>query len=189
MEVNTMKKLIIILLILMIPIAAFADFRLGPTAYYNFPLIQDSQFQPPALDGLDAADFSFGADFRLKLWIFHFQGMALFTPGVKDASDAVVLPASTDLHVDAGLAFDLLFLRLGLGVGPSWAFFFGDADTVSAPTSMGMNGKATADILLGPVSIGISYLMQFDFDLKDANQVLSADKTQGLFGVAFLLKL
>ena len=54
---------------------------------------------------------------------------------------------------------------------------------------MGMNAKATVDFLIGPVSLGVSYLTQFDFDLKNAGEILSADKTQGLLGLAFLIKL
>ena len=182
-----MKKAILILMILIIPTALFADVRIGPTAYYNFPLLQDDQFHPPELQGLDISDFTFGADFRVKLWIFNLQATALFTPGVSEGT--VSLPASTDIFLDGGLAFDLAILRLGVGVGPNFSFFFGDADTVSNPTAMGMNLKATADVLLGPVSLGLSYLTQLDFDVKDPATFLSADKTQGLFGIAFMFKL
>jgi len=182
-----MKKAILILMILIIPAALFADVRVGPTAYYNFPLLQDEQYHPPELEGVDLSDFTFGADFRVKLFIFNLQATALFTPGA--SAGTFTLPASADLYLDGGLAFDLAILRLGVGVGPNFTFFFGDADTISNPTSMGMNLKATADLLLGPVSLGLSYLTQLDFDAKDPATFLSADKTQGLFGIAFMFKL
>jgi len=179
-----MKKLVIVLLILMIPMAVFAksDFRLGPTVYLSHPIIQDSTVDPA---GLDLSDFSFGADLRLKLSIFHLQGMALFTPGAA----AIALPASTDIFIDAGLAFDILFLRLGLGVGPNFSIFFGQPNDID-PYSMGANAKATLDFRFNRFSIGVNYLLQFDFDLDNpGGSILSADKTQGLFGIDFLIRL
>jgi len=187
-----MKKLLLILLVLLLPAALFAEFRLGPTAFMNFPLIQDNTYNVPELDGIDPSDFTFGVDARLKILLFQASAAALFTPGAEatdSLGDPVVLPASMDIFLDAGIAIDILILRIGLGVGPNFSFFFGNEDTISDPQSMGFNLKGTADIVLGPVSFGLSYINQFDFDLDHPVSVLSADKTQGLLGVAVLFKL
>ena len=184
MEAKYMKKLVIVLLILIVPMAVYAksDFRIGPTVYLNHPIIQDSTVDPV---GLDISDFSFGADLRLKLFIFHIQGMALFTP----AAATLSIPASTDIFLDAGFAFDVLFLRLGLGVGPNFSIYFGQPNNLD-PLSMGANAKATLDLRFKRISIGVNYLVQFDFDLDNpSGSILSADKTQGLFGIDFLIKL
>lgn len=187
-----MKKIILILLVLLMPAALFAEFRLGPTAFMNFPLIQDNTYNFPELEGLDPSDFTFGLDARLKILLFQAGATALITPGAETTDslgDPVVLPASMDIFLDAGIALDILILRLGLGAGPNFTFFFGNEDTVSDPQSMGFNLKGTADIVLGPVSFGISYINQFDFDLDHPVSILSADKTQGLLGFSVLFKL
>ena len=182
-----MKKILIILVILMLPAAAFAQLQIGPTAFYNFPLIQDNTLNPPELSGLNISDFSFGIDIRGKIAFFQLSGMALFTPGV--SSGSVTLPASTDIFLDAGVAFDIAIIRLGLGVGANLTFFFGTGTAASDIVSSGMNIKATLEFLLGKVAIGLTYLTQFDFDLQQIGSVLSADKTQGLLGLSVLFTL
>jgi hypothetical protein len=184
-----MKKVLIVLIILIIPAAAFAQLQIGPTAFYNFPLIGDSTLNPPELSGLNISDFSFGVDIRGKIAFFQLSGMALFTPGVSAAGGSITLPASTDIFLDAGVAFDIAIIRLGLGVGPNFTFFFGEGTASSDIVSAGMNIKATLEFLLGKVAIGITYLTQFDFDLQQIGSVLSADKTQGLFGLSVLFTL
>jgi hypothetical protein len=55
---------------------------------------------------------------------------------------------------------------------------------------MGANAKATLDLRFKRFSIGVNYLLQFDFDLDNpSGSVLSADKTQGLFGIDLLFRL
>ena len=118
--------------------------------------------------------------------------MALFTPGLKEISipgEKVTLPPSADVFLDGGIAIDITKVRLGLGLGPNVSFFFGNSELISDPVSAGINLKATADIVLGSFSIGLIYLTQFDMDLDEAAQILSADKTKGLFGVTGLFKL
>lgn len=187
-----MKKIILVLLILVLPAVLFAEFRLGPAAFMNFPLVQDREYNVPELEGPDPSDFTFGLDARLKILLFQGSATALFTPGA-EASDStgepVVLPASMDIFLDAGVAVDILFLRLGLGAGPNFTFFFSNEETVSDPASAGFNLKGTVDIVLGPVSFGLCYINQFDIDFDTSTIVLSADKTQGLLGFAVLFKL
>ncbi len=190
-----MKRIIIALCILLLPMAAFAQFQIGPTAYYNFPLLEDGEADIPGLRSINSSDFTFGADARLKLAIFQVSGLALFTPGFIADDYSFYLPPSVDVFLDAGLAFDIAFLRLGLGIGPNLSFFlmgdrYGETQ-ISDPVSFGTNLRATADIVLGGISVGLSYLMQFDFELGDttADRLLDADKTQGLLGLTVLLQV
>lgn len=187
-----MKKLFVVIFILCISVGAFADFRIGPTAGFNFSLLQDSTYNVPALEGADISDFSFGLDARLKVLLFQASANVMLTPGVTKLDDSgteITLPGSTDIFLDAGIAFNVLFLRFGLGAGPNFTFFFKDTALVSDTSSMGFNLKGTIDFLLGPVSLGIFYINQFDFDLDHPVSVLSADKTQGILGMAVLFKL
>jgi hypothetical protein len=175
-----MKRLLLLIAILMVPAALFAQVQVGATALYNFPY---SAGTGPA--EIDPSDFTFGADARMKILVFQASGLALFTPGYDDAGATV--PGRVDLHVDGGIAIDVLMLRLGLGVGPSIQFLLApDADPVRA----GVNVKATADIMLGDFSVGLTYLNQFGFNLADgATQLLDQDYTQGLLGVSVLFQL
>ncbi len=187
-----MKKILFILIILLISTSLFAEFRLGPAIGINFPLIADNEYNPPELTGADFSDFTFGLDARLKVLFFQAGTNIFLTPGVtkSDAKGSeITLPASVDIFLDAGIALDLLFFRFGLGAGPNFTFFFKDTPLVSDTSSMGFNLKGSVDLVLGPVSLGIFYLNQFDFDLDHPTSVLSADKTQGILGLAVLFKL
>ena len=176
-----MKRMLIVFAVLLLPVAVFAQLQVGATALYNFPYFEDTV--SPA--ELDASDFTFGADARLRLFIFQASALALFTPGYTDVMDNEVA-GNIDLIVDGGLSFDLLFLRLGLGVGPSLRI---NLDSGTEATGVGLNVKAPADVMLGSFSVGLSYLNQFEFDSSDANQLLDQDYTKGLLGVSVLLSL
>ncbi len=186
-----MKKAIILIIILFIPLAAFAEVQFGPTAFYNFPLISNDQFHPPEAGKVNASNFTFGADFRLKLGLLQVGAMGLFTPGVvfpDPTAGTITIPASMDVFLDAGIAIDLLLIRLGIGAGPNLTLFFEDAPTVSDTVSSGVNIKAIVDVLFENLSIGVIYLNQFDFDFDSTVGILSGDKTKGLFGVAALFR-
>jgi hypothetical protein len=177
-----MKKTLLILLILVIPMALFADVRLGPTAVYNFQPLQEA---PP--QELHITDFVFGADFRAKFFLFQVSAEAFYIPGYSSPTDGYFsTPGSIDLYTQAGIAFDLLILRFGLGAGPSVVF---DINPNTEETIvLGANIRATADVLLGPVSVGLSYIMNFPFDFQDP-QFIMPDLTSGSLGASVLFKL
>lgn len=185
-----MKKLIIVLLILLIPAGLFAEVRLGPVAFWNHPLlpvVAGDQTAQDALDQFTLEDITFGADFRLKLFLFQASAMALFTPGLQSADTSTsIIPASFDIFLDAGLSFQILILRLGIGAGPNFTFFTGDTVYIDDPVSWGANVKSTVDIVLGPISFGLIHVFQFDFQFDDPASILSPDKTQSLLGLSVL---
>jgi len=174
-----MRRIVIVLLILLLPAAVFAEVQIGGTALYNFPYFEDA-----GPSEIDLSDFTFGADARVRLFIFQASALALFTSGYTDALNNDV-PGNIDLILDGGLSLDVLLFRLGLGVGPSLRVNMGGTD----PVGIGLNVKATADVMLGSFAIGLTYLSQFELDSSDATQLLDQDYTKGLLGVSVLFSL
>ena len=169
-----MKRLLILAVILLVPFSLFAQIQVGGTALYNYPILQTG-----APDTLDLSNFTFGADARLKLWILQGSALALFTPGETEG-------ATIDLYLDGGLAFDVMLFRLGLGFGPTFRTTLGSA---TSPVGVGLNVKATADVMLGKIALGLTYLNNFEFDFSQASELLSADYSKGLIGLSLLFSL
>ncbi len=174
-----MKRILIVCLILLLPAAVFAQVQIGGTALYNFPYFEDA-----GPNEIDLSDLTFGADARIRLFIFQASALALFTPGYTDELSNEVA-GNIDLIVDGGLSIDVLLFRLGLGVGPSLRLNLGGAD----PYGIGLNVKATAEVMLGRIAVGLTYLNQFEFDFADASQLLDEDYTKGRLGVSALFTL
>ena len=86
-----------------------------------------------------------------------------------------------DLYTDVGLALDVLILRLSLGAGPNFTYVFGGA---ADPAMFGFNIKANADLKLGRVTVGLSYLTGLVIDGG-----LAWDKSTGLLGASVLFWL
>ncbi len=160
------KTLILVLVLAFIPLLSFAELGLGPSAFFNSPFLV---FQDPDVSELRDSGFTFGGDLRFKLSILQLEALGLVTLG--DAK-------SIDLYADAGLALDLAILRLSLGVGPTVFFLLED---VADPTLVGFNAKANADIKLGRISVGLSYIM--DLMVDDG---IALDKSTGMLGANVL---
>lgn len=161
-----MKKLVILVLVLaLVPLLSFAEVGVGGSAFFNSPVLIGQDVDVHELwDG----GFTFGGDFRWKLLkILQLEALALVT---LDEVNAV------GLYPNAGLAFDLSILRLSAGIGPNIVFFL---DDVGDPSMFGFHGKANADIVLGPVSVGLSYMMALNLDggieLKKSTGMLGAN--------------
>ncbi|MFW6288373.1 MAG: hypothetical protein ACOC2Q_01175 [Spirochaetota bacterium] len=169
-----MRRLTLFLILLILPVALFAQLQVGGTALYNYPLVDDA----PSTD-ISASDFTFGADARLKILLFQASGLALFTPGTE------LTPANIDLFVDGGITLDLLMFRLGLGAGPNFRIPLGEGST----SGFGLNVKATADLMLGDLALGLTYLNKFELDFDQAGELLDQDYSQGLVGISLLFAL
>ena len=161
------KTLILVLVLVFIPLLSFAELGLGASAFFNSPVLIGQKVDSETLwdNG-----FTFGADVRWKFLKFlQLEALGLLTLGdVK----------SIDLYADAGLAFDLAFLRLSLGAGPTVFFLL---DDVADPTLLGFNAKANADIKLGRLSLGLSYVMGLVVEGG-----LELDKSTGMLGANVL---
>lgn len=116
---------------------------IGGAAFYKSPYLLG---QNPVPADLNVNQFVFGGDLRVKVSIFQAEALVLLATGTL---------SSFNVYLDAGLALDIAILRLSLGAGPNLTFNVGD----SAPVQAGLNAKLGADIKLGPISFGLSYIM------------------------------
>ena len=103
-----MKKLFLILAIVVIlPVAVFAEWGIGGAAFYKSPVLLG---QPVDIANLNVNQFGFGGDVRLKVGWFQFEGLLLYSAG--DIN-------SLNMFLDAGVALDLAIIRLSLGAVPT----------------------------------------------------------------------
>jgi hypothetical protein len=159
-----MKKLFVLLLVAVaLPVAVFADLQLGVVGMYNGGIDQIKA------KTVGVNDFTFGAEARLKLGIFQGAVTGLYYPEVD-----MVRPAAIVAATDVGLAFDVLFLRLGAGIGPNFAIPVGDSGA-GDPAKFGANIKLTTDFRLGNLSLGLVgfYYLESFKDLKNVKEIFS----------------
>jgi hypothetical protein len=161
------KTLILVLVLAFIPLLAFAELGIGASAFFNSPVLVGADVDTHELwDG----GFTFGGSARWKLLkILQLDALALVT---LDETN------SLGLYPNVGLGFDVAFLRLSAGVGPSLVFLF---DSPTDPTLLGFNAKANADIKLGPLSFGLSYMMALNLD-----DGVALDRSTGMLGANVL---
>jgi len=160
------KKLILILACLVIlPVAAFAETAIGGAMFYKSPVLLG---QPVDATNLNVNQFAFGADGRIKLGWLQGEGLLLYSAG--DVNSLI-------LYLDAGVALDVSILRLSLGVGPNLSNTFGQSPAVEA----GLNAKVGADVMIGPISVGLSYIMAMNLDSG-----LAVKTSSGLLGLQVL---
>ncbi len=160
------KRVLIVLALCLVPLLSFAELGVGGAAFFNSPVLIG---QPVTASGLTSGGFTFGGDLRFKLAILQLEALGLVT--MAGGSTAL------DLYTDAGLALDVLFLRLSLGAGPNFTYEFGGAD----PFMPGFNIKANADVKLGKLSVGLSYITGLVVD-----NGIALDKSTGLLGISVL---
>jgi hypothetical protein len=167
-----MRKLVLILVVLVIlPVAVFADsappslisWGIGPAVFYKSPVLLG---QPTDTNNLNVNQFNFGGDLRLKVSLFQAEALVLYATG-----NGV---NSFNTYLDGGLAVDIAILRLDLGIGPNFVY---NSDSNSG-AQVGLNAKVGADILLGPISVGLSYIMELNI-----NNGVQVSTGSGLLGL------
>jgi hypothetical protein len=159
-----------LVLVLLPAMAAFADFGIGGAAFFNSPYLLGQEVNK---SDLNVDQVTFGGDMRLKLSILQGEALALYATG-----DGV---QSLNIYLDAGLALDILLLRISAGVGPNFVF---NIDEKDKPVQTGLNGKLSADVKLGPISVGLSYIMDLNID-----HGIDLQTSSGLLGAQVLLWL
>jgi hypothetical protein len=159
-----MKKILLAAFVLLLPVAVFAELGVGGAVLYNSPVLIGQKVS--AID-LNVNKFSFGPDLRYKLWILQLEALVLGSFGSS---------SSLDGFIDAGLAFDILFLRLSAGVGLNGTYNFADGSF-----DKGFNTKLNADLKLGKFSVGLTYII--DMDLASG---LHWDLSSGLLGATVM---
>jgi len=145
-----MKKVLILLAIMALaPLAAFADLGIGPAAFFKSPVLLGQEIN---VDDLNVNQGCFGGVLRYKMGWFQAEGLVLLSAGELTSMNA---------YLDAGIAVGLDdIISLSLGAGPN---FIGNFDRTT-PLQAGLNAKAGADLRLGAVSVGLSYMMALNID-------------------------
>jgi hypothetical protein len=161
--------LIVAALIVLLPLAAFAELGVGGAAFYNSPVLLGQNEVP---EELSVDKFTFGGDVRLKLSLLQGEALLLYS-----ASDEV---QSLDIILDAGVALDLALFRLSAGIGPNFTYNIGEDQALDA----GFNAKLNADVKLKKISVGLSYIMDLNLDGG-----IDLDTSAGLLGATVLFWL
>lgn len=161
-----MKKVLVILIFLMVlPVMAFAQLGFGPAAFFKSPVLLGQSVDS---DEVNVNQFSFGGDVRYRLGWFQAEGLMLYSAG--DIN-------SLDVFLDAGVALDVAILTLSAGAGPNFTKNFDGSPAQQA----GLNSKVGADVRLGPISVGMSYIMSLNID-----DGIDINTSSGLLGAQVL---
>ncbi|MDD7201459.1 MAG: hypothetical protein SPF89_05240 [Sphaerochaetaceae bacterium] len=202
-----MKRFFSLLVTLMlVSVSAFAeilDFQIGGAALYNVDAesIQDDS------DGLlDIGNYNFGLDARLKALVFEGTALFLYNGKTTAAIDGHESERyhETSLLMTGGVAFDMVdTVRLGFGIGPRVRvlsrggdnYVLADDKLVSSPSFGDMwihapfTYRFTCDLLLKPVAIGLSYMIDTDYtiDENDISDLFGVKWRSGKFGLSLLL--
>lgn len=172
-----MKKLVVLLLVVVLPAIAFADFQIGGVGMYK-----GTMAQLKAKD-VGVEDFTFGAEARLKLSLFQAGVSALYYP----ENISLMKPPSIVALTDVGISLDVLFLRFGLGLGPNLVIALKDTGA-EKPFPVGLNLKGAIDVKIGNLSVGLVgfYYLDSIKDLKNVGQVF---KEMPWLGVTAMFKI
>ena len=201
-----MKKTIMIVLVVLLvaPMGLFAgifDFSIGATAQYTeaFNATEEVELS----EGMaDIENYVFGADIRTRLLFAEIGLMGLYS----EAGNGFNL----DGVLTGGLSLDLLGLvRVGVGMGPRLSANFQEDGTVvvygpdggplgedtdfeAAFMNAPMTYRATVDLKLGKILLGLNYTVDsngFNFNEPEAVDKLNPNWEQGRIGASVLLTL
>lgn len=153
-----MKKILMILCIMAIGSSVYAQIlQFGPVAMLTTPVNAPEGIA--SYNSIGIEDFRFGADVRVNFGLLQIGMLAMVeAPG----AEALLEPGIVILSPTIGINASLLIFDLGIGIGPSLEFNFGDS-SISDPADFGINLKGTFDINLGRISTGI--ILGSDVDL------------------------
>jgi hypothetical protein len=166
---KVVKKLVLILVIAIIPVMAFADFQIGVTAVYDNSIA--------AYEDSTVTDYLvYGLDTRAKIWIFHASASALY---LQDSA-TILMP------IDLGLSFNVWFMRFGMGIGPIFGYTAG-GDGFSESDYWNM--KIMGDINIGSLTLGVVGYYFADVGTYGMTAFSDAFSSMPLIGVSVLFKL
>jgi hypothetical protein len=161
-----MRRIFAVLLLAALPMAAFAELGIGGAAFFNSPYLLGQSVDE---DDLNVNQFTFGGDLRLKLSLLQGEALVLYSAGEVQ---------SLNIYLDAGVAIDVMMLRLSAGAGPNFVYNIGE----SSPLQTGLNAKLSADLKLGKLTVGLSYIMDLLIDSG-----VDLNSSSGLLGAQVLL--
>ena len=172
-----MKRFIpVLLMALAIPLSGFAlDLYVGGNVYYA-SFIQPADIRAIDLADLNMADVAMAAEARLIWGPIWGSAIASLTPA------DVNMPLRVDLLLDSGIGVQLGMFRLGAGMGPTYGVEIG-SNAINY-FKLGANMRLTGDLMLGPVSLGLSWLSKIEF--TRASIIEAMRNPYGQLGVALL---
>ncbi len=204
-----MKKTVLILLVVMllVPVGLFAslfNFSVGATAQYNKPFDISTAGEEEWAQLGEIESYAFGADIRTRLLFVELDVTALYSQEEYLGVDYYQLSGL----ITGGVSLDLLGLvRVGLGMGPRVYALFDEngegfiynedgilddnTDFAVAFMNAPMTYRATADVKLGNILLGLNYTvdsMGFTFTNMDTAK-LAPDFTNGRIGASVLFTL
>ncbi len=148
-----MKKVFALsLLAVLIPLAAHAQPMMnnqsafGATAYFRDPVDLGSL---PSFSGTTIGDYAIGPEWRLNMSLLQLDVLGLVTPRN---------PVIVDGYLMGGLVLNLGILQLAGDVGPHLAY-----DGATQDLAARLGAKAAVDVVLGRVSVGVSYITDLSF--------------------------
>lgn len=159
-----MKRIFIIFCIILLSIPVFAlDLELGPCVFLNFPIPLKSII-PEGEKHIGIEDLVLGADVELIFGIFQLGAIATFSPAAEwEVDDGITFqhPAFITLALDAGILIKVVFLRLGLGAGPTMRVPL-IHKRPEKPIDLGINVKGNVDLVLGGVAVRLNLATYLD---------------------------
>ncbi len=178
-----MKKLLFFAAVLLLPTALWSvnliGFRIGPTVLYNYEIDPEFGVIFPDLSEVSLEDFSFGADARFNLALFELHTLALVETVIDDTGEI----SGAVVHADVGAGVTIPFfdlLQVGLHAGPALSFAFTRNGAVLDESNFPGNEdelfasnlflRLTADVILGGVSVGGTYVIDTHTNLNDIFQ-------------------
>jgi len=175
-----MKRIITaILLLTLLPGSVFAlDLYAGATAYYA-SLSQPADVRAIDTESLNLADFALGGEARIVWGFVWASAVGTYTPG------DVNMPHRLDILLDSGAGMTLGLLRGAIGIGPNYGIAVGN--NAGDFFRIGANLRVTADVLLGPFSLGLSWISKVEYTRSSFLEAFA--NPYGQIGVALLYKL
>jgi hypothetical protein len=144
-----MKKIILILAVmLMIPVVAFAQVAVGGIVFVKSPLLFGESVNSA---NANINQVCFGGDIRYKADWLQLETVLVGSAGSVNGVDIIA---------DAGVTVDLSMIRLSAGIGPNLSWNIQTKPIVQT----GMNAKIGADVMLGKMSVGASYIMALKYN-------------------------
>lgn len=186
----TMKKMILALAIVVFLVpavlsAGLVNLSVGATAQYGqpFDVLEDEIEWTEDMGNIE--NYTFGAEMRARVLFAEVNAMALYGSEEDDLTFSGV--------VTGGLSLDLLGLvRIGLGLGPRVTAVFPengdpifyaegeeivDGDFEEALMNTPLTWRATADVKLGKILVGLNYTINsngFTLESSDYTKLLPA---------------
>ncbi len=165
------KTLILVLILISVTMSTSAlSLWIGPNAYYASAITPDSVSES-SVSKVTIEDLAFGGEARLYL-------------GALTGSISAEYLGSKKILIltDAGLNLELLLFRLGLGLGPNYGISLD-----GGKSKLGGNLRATAEVKLGGIAAGLSWVSMVEFD---KSSIADAFKNPyGFLGVTLNFKM